>query len=58
MNIIPSRTPPALAAFFTPELMVSPLDLWHEESDRWAMAMAMRAAGACAGLGRDPGCNV
>ena len=28
--------------------MVSLLDLWHEESDRWAMAMAIHAAGAFA----------
>ena len=47
------KPPPALEAFFTTDLTLSPLDILHEYGDRWAVEIAIRDAGACDGLGRD-----
>ena len=50
----PSTPPPAMAACCTTDLTWSAQDSVHESSDRWAVAMTMRDANACAGLGQDP----
>jgi hypothetical protein len=47
------KPPPALEAFFTTDLTLSPLDILNEYSDRWAVEIAIRDAGAFDGLGRD-----
>jgi hypothetical protein len=47
------KPPPTLEAFFTTDLTLSPLDILNEYSDRWAVEIAMRDAGAFDGLGRD-----
>jgi DDE superfamily endonuclease len=47
------KPPPALEAFFTTDLTVSPLDILNEYSDRWAVEIAIRDTGAFDGLGRD-----
>jgi hypothetical protein len=51
----PRTPPPALEAFFTTDLTLSPLDILNEDSDRWAVEIAIRDAGAFDGLGQDPG---
>ena len=47
------KPPPTLEAFFTTDLTLSPLDILNEYSDRWAVEIAIRDAGAFDGLGRD-----
>jgi DDE superfamily endonuclease len=47
------KPPPALEAFFTTDLTLRPLDILHEYSDRWAVEITIRDAGAFDGLGRD-----
>lgn len=49
----PSKPPSALEAFCTTDLTLSPLDILNEYSDRWAVEIAIRDAGAFDGLGRD-----
>ena len=47
------KPPPALEAFFTTDLTLSPFDILNEYSDRWAVEIAIRDAGAFDGLGQD-----
>jgi hypothetical protein len=48
-----SKPPPPVEAFFTTDLALSPQDLMHEYSDRWAVEIASRDANAFEGLGQD-----
>jgi hypothetical protein len=47
------KPPPAIEAFFTTDLTLSPLDILNDYSDRWAVEIAIRDAGAFDGLGQD-----
>ena len=47
------KPPPAIEAFFTTDLTLSAHDILNEYSDRWAVEIAIRDAGAFDGLGRD-----
>jgi hypothetical protein len=47
------KPPPALEAFFTTDLTLSAQDILNEYRDRWAVEIAIRDAGAFAGLGQD-----
>jgi DDE superfamily endonuclease len=47
------KPPPALEAFFTTDLTLSPRDILHEYGDRWAVEIEIRDANAFDGLGQD-----
>jgi hypothetical protein len=47
------KPPPAIEAFCTTALALSAQDIWNEYGDRWAVAMEIRDANACDGLGQD-----
>jgi hypothetical protein len=49
----PRKPPPALEAFFTTELSLSPEDILTEYHARWAVEIAIRDAHAFAGLGQE-----
>ena len=47
------QPPPAIEAFFTPDLTLSAHDIFHEYDDRWAVDIAIRDTNAFDGLGRE-----
>jgi len=49
----PRKPPPAIAAFFTPDLTWSADEIGREYRHRWAVELPIRDSNACAGLGQD-----
>ncbi len=47
------KPPPAIEAFFTTDLTLSPQDILNEYGDRWAVEIEIRDANAFDGLGQD-----